>query len=261
MKQELPLVFYTIVLNGMPFLTHHLPMMQMLPGSWKWIVVEGYAKPVGSTSWCKELIPMVSDDGGHEYLKSISDHPRVTHLYKTEWQGKDEMVNAAVSLVDEPCLLIEIDSDEFYESWQIVFALEMFKANPDYNVAQVFARYFVGPNIVITSRDTWGNRPTEFKRFTRVTPGMRYAAHEPPIWENFTEKIIGRSQMASKGIVMDHHSYETEAQVKLKEVYFGYPKLFWNWKRLQANTVWPVTDLASFMPHVGPGVTADLLHR
>lgn len=253
--------FFTIVLNGAPWIYHHLPMMQRLRQEWHWYVIEGAAKPVKDTAWCKPIKPMVSDDGTHEYLRSISNHPRVTHIFKPEWEGKVEMCQTAVDRIQEPCLLIEIDADELYESWQIVFAEEMFKANPDYNTAQVYCRYYVGNNIVVTSRDTWGNRETEFKRFWRFTPGMEWAAHEPPAWKNFTEKIISREQMAARGIVVEHHAYEGENSIKFREVYYGYSRLLWQWKKLQANTVWPIKNLADFMPHVGPGVTADLLDK
>lgn len=254
--------FFTIVLNGAPWIYHHLPMMKRLTNiDWEWIVVEGSAQPVKCTKWCKLLKPMLSDDGTNEYLKSISDHPRVTHIEGINWEGKVEMCQRAVDQIKEPCLLIQIDADELYESWQIVFAWEMFKANPDYNTAQLFCRYYVGNNIVITSLNNYGNRATEWKRMWRFEPGMKWASHEPPVWENFTEKTISREQMAAKGVVFEHPAYAAEAQVKFKEVFYGYSRALFQWKKLKANQEWPVKELRDFLPWIDKGVTADLLYK
>jgi hypothetical protein len=257
------ITFFTIVLNGAPWIYNHLPMMQRLTNiDWRWIVIEGAAKPVKDTAWCKPIKPMLSDDGTHEYLQSISNHPRVEFRCSKEWEGKLNMCNVAIdTFINEPCLLIQLDADELYEAWQIVFAMEMFKANPDYNTAQLFCRYYVGNNIVITSKDNYGNRASEWKRMWRFEPGMRWKSHEPPVWENFEEKIISREQMAGRGIVFEHHAYATEAQVKFKEVYYGYERAFWNWNKLQVNTKWPVKELRDFLPWVDEGATADRLYK
>ena len=255
------LELFTIVLDGMPFVTHHLPMLQRLNTDWHWTVVEGVANPVKDTSWCRYMYPRLSMDGTHEYLKSISNHPRVTHVFQDQWQGKTEMCNKAIEHIKEPCLLVQVDADELWESWQLMFAVEMFKANPDYNTGQVLCRYFLGNNVHITTINNYGNRKTEWKRFWRFKPGMKWKTHEPPVWENFTEKIISREQMAAKGIMFDHYAYATEAQLKLKEVFYGYGGALRGWRKLQENKNWPVKELREYLPWVDPGVSADLLFK
>ena len=86
--------FFTIVLNGMPWISCHLPVFNKLNVDWRWHVIEGAAKNVGCTSWCKSIPPSLSTDGTTEYLNEISSHPRV-RLYRSKmWNGKLDMVNA-----------------------------------------------------------------------------------------------------------------------------------------------------------------------
>ncbi len=39
-----PIRFFTIVLNGMPFLRYHLPMLQKLTIPWEWHIAEGIGR-------------------------------------------------------------------------------------------------------------------------------------------------------------------------------------------------------------------------
>src|ERR1700733_14549683 len=47
----LPIRFFTIVLNGMPFLRHHLPVFQKLSVDWEWHIAEGLADLRHDTAW------------------------------------------------------------------------------------------------------------------------------------------------------------------------------------------------------------------
>ena len=47
----LPIRFFTIVLNGMPFLRHHLPVFQQLSVPWEWHIAEGLADLRHDTAW------------------------------------------------------------------------------------------------------------------------------------------------------------------------------------------------------------------
>ena len=46
-----PIRFFTIVLNGMPFLRYHLSMMQKLTIPWEWHIAEGLAELRHDTAW------------------------------------------------------------------------------------------------------------------------------------------------------------------------------------------------------------------
>ena len=55
--------FFTIVLDGMPWLPMQLAMMQRLKCDWLWAVAEGVADNVADTGWCKKIPPRLSNDG------------------------------------------------------------------------------------------------------------------------------------------------------------------------------------------------------
>src|SRR3954449_12884090 len=48
---ELPVHFFTIVLNGEPFIRYHLDVFRRLPFRWHWHVIEGVASLVHDTAW------------------------------------------------------------------------------------------------------------------------------------------------------------------------------------------------------------------
>ena len=65
---------------------HHLKNRNfakfMLTNFDHWIVVEGHAKPGGSTSWCKDInIPCRSTDGTHEELLGFKSQHKNLHYY------------------------------------------------------------------------------------------------------------------------------------------------------------------------------------
>src|SRR5687768_18040248 len=119
-------VFLSIVLDGMPWISVHWPMMRTLPFKWEWHAVEGVAKNIGCTSWCKKIPARLSNDGTTEYLDSISFDKRVHIHRKKLWQGKIDMVNEPLKHIKGPCLLWEIDSDEVWQAEQIVKMRSMF---------------------------------------------------------------------------------------------------------------------------------------
>src|SRR5215510_12247523 len=48
---DLPVHFFTIVLNGDPFIRYHLDVFRGLPFRWHWHIVEGVAALVRDTAW------------------------------------------------------------------------------------------------------------------------------------------------------------------------------------------------------------------
>jgi hypothetical protein len=258
--------FVTIVKDGMPFITWHYPMMRQLPFDWQWFVVEGAAAPENCTSWCAPIKPGLSMDGTTQYLDSLSKFDRrVVHLRNTYWHGKVNMFNAALEYLQEPSLLWQIDSDEIWRAEHMVNMERMFQQNPKLNCAYFFCRYFVGADIVITTRNGYGNNLAyEWNRVWKLNPGARFKTHEPPCLENFVEKPFLHSETEKAGLVFDHYAYATEEQVRFKSEYYGSPNnklghlykdAVKGWRRLQENNKWPV-NLKDFMPWVGDGVKA-----
>lgn len=258
--------FITIVKNGMPFIGWHYPMMRKLLFDWRWFVVEGTAAPEACTSWCAPIHPGLSKDGTTEYLESLSKFDqRVVHLKGAYWHGKVAMCNSALEHLHEPSLLWQIDSDEIWSNQNFVNMARMFELDPEKNSARFFCRYFVGPDIAITTRNGYGNNSQyEWHRVWKVNPGVRFKTHEPPCLENFEEKPFTQAETEKAGLVFDHYAYATEEQVRFKEEYYGsannklghlYKGAVEKWKKLQQNNKCPV-NLKDFMPWVGDGVKA-----
>lgn len=252
---------FTIALDAMPFITTQLAMFNRLKCDWKWSVAEGAAMNIHDTAWCKPQPPRLSNDGTTEFLNSLRGHPRIRVVQNTSWRGKVEMVNACVAQFDEPGILMQVDADEIWLPDQLESVLHFFKAYPEIQSAKFFCRYFVGNNIIITSRNTYGNNTNyEWLRAWRYTPGMTYSRHEPPVLNGATGLCATCEQTEEVGLVFDHYGYVNENQVAYKERFYGYRDAVKHWKRLQENKEWPV-KLKNFLPWIKDEATADLLHK
>lgn len=249
------LVIVTIVQNGMPWISCHYPEFRKLQVNWEWHVCEGTANSEQCTSWCKKMRPGLSSDGTTEYLDSLAWDPRV-FLYRSEmWHGKLEMVNCALKDLHEPCVLVQADADELWTAIQLERIYELLRDNHHtgtrrYNSIFFYCRYFLGPDIVITSKDTFGNRTDfEWLRAWAWAPGMRFLTHEPPKLDQVEFKPMPHRNSQKHGLVFDHMAYATEEQVANKAEYYGSPNnqlghlysdAVEGWHRLQHNTKWPV---------------------
>lgn len=252
------LVIFTLVKNGMPWITLHYPELRKLTIPWEWHVVEGTALPENCTSWCNRMRPGLSDDGTTGYLDSlIFDY--CIFLYRREvWHGKVEMANAPLRYLTEPCVLLQMDSDELWKAEDLENMCDLLLGSDKPNCAYFQCRYFVGPNIVVSSKGLFGDRDYEWLRAWKWEPGMRFQTHEPPVMVGPKPLPIPKETTAYRKIFFDHMAYATEAQVKFKSDYYGSPQnplggLYRDsvegWRRLQKNTVWPV-KLRDFLPFV-----------
>ena len=147
-NETLPVHFFTIVLNGRPFIEHHLDVFKRLPFRWHWHIVEGVADLAHDTAWSKAHGGRISgglhrnglsNDGTMEYLDSIErqfpDRITISRKPGALWDGKLEMVNAPLARLNEECLLWEVDADELWTEDQIIRARALFLARPDKTAA------------------------------------------------------------------------------------------------------------------------------
>lgn len=240
-------VFFSIVLDGMPWVTFHYPEFRKLAFDWEWHVVEGVAASVKDTQWCRSIPPRLSNDGTTQYLDSLEFDSRVRLYRKKSWQGKVEMVNAPLKNVTEPCLLWEIDSDECWTADQLSKMRRMFIREPTRASAQFFCRYFVGPNIVASTPGAYGNREYDWLRVWRFEPGMRFLTHEPPVLvaadgTTNDDYRFTQAETSHAGLVFDHYAYALRKSVEFKQSYYGhgkYANAVKGWERLQRNQTWP----------------------
>jgi hypothetical protein len=250
----------TICLDAIRFLPSQFVMCNRLRVDWQWSIAEGVADNVQDTSWCKKIPPRLSQDGTTEFLGSIKQHQRV-HIYqKPLWPGKVSMMNAMLDDIKKPCILLQIDADEFWLPDQIELILQLFQSDPKIQCARFKCRYFVGPNLVTVGDDCYGNNPGEWLRAWKFIPGQRFRTHEPPVLNGCMdthETILSRDFTRDYDLVFDHYAYAYPEQLAFKEKYYGYSNALEHWKRLQAYDGQFPTKLKPFLPWVDDRVQVE----
>lgn len=259
----LPIHFFTIVINGKPFLEHHIHVFKQLACQWHWHVIEGVAEYNYDTHWNKFGGKItrnlhrngLSTDGTTEYLDDLSRQlpDRIT-IYRKQsgafWDGKLEMANAPLSQISQECLLWQVDADELWTAAQIHGARKLFLSSPEKTAAWYLCHFFVGRNLVITTRNTYGNHlDYEWIRTWRFRPGDRWTSHAPPRlcrpsgqgqWQDVAAlNPLRQAETEAAGLVFQHFAYATAAQLAFKETYYGYLWALSQWRRLQARNHFP----------------------
>lgn len=279
--QDLPVHFFTIVLNGEPFIRYHIEVFKQLPFKWHWHIVEGVADLKHDTAWSLQLGGRIVDeihrngrskDGTSEYLDKLTQlYPDNVTVYRQPegvfWDGKLEMVNAPLANIQEECLLWQVDVDELWTFEQLCKAREMFINNPEKTAAFYWCWYFVGENLVISTRNCYAENPAqEWLRTWRFKPGLVWAAHEPPRlveplpdgeWRDVAAlNPFLHEETESQGLVFQHFAYVTPEQLRFKEQYYGYANALSRWQSLQEQTKFPVL-LRQYFPWVKDATMVD----
>ncbi len=252
----MPVHFFTIVLNGEPFIRYHLDVFRALPFRWHWHVVEGLASLVKDTAWSVAEggridptfhIDGLSVDGTTGYLDAIATAaPDLVSVYRKQdgrvWKGKREMVSAPLARIQEECLLWQVDADELWTVGQITAMHRMFMAEPDRTAAYYWCDYFPAQSAVVSTRYNYAADPSiEWLRTWRFRPGDRWATHEPPmlVRPRFFGSInlaavnpFSHDETEGVGAVFQHFAYASEEQVRFKESYYGHAGALDGWLRL-----------------------------
>lgn len=257
-RGPLPIHFFTIVLNGEPFIRYHLDLFQTLDCDWHWHVVEGVAALAHDTAWSIRSGGHVADgvhhrgrsnDGTSEYLDRLAaQHPERITIYRKPldqfWDGKLEMVSAPLTALPPDCLLWQIDADELWTKAAIERVRALFLAEPDRTAAFYWCDYFVGERLVISTRYGYAQNPVrEWLRTWRYRQGDHWISHEPPALvrrgTDGAERDLGQvrpflhDEMEAERITFQHFAYVTEPQARFKETYYGYTGALARWQRLQ----------------------------
>lgn len=271
----LPIHFFTIVLNGEPFIRHHIDVFKQLPFGWHWHVVEGVADLVHDTAWSignggritdEFHTDGLSNDGTSAYLDELkSRFPDQVTIYRKPsgafWNGKLEMVNAPLANIHEECLLWQVDSDELWTTEPVGKLRSLFLKQPEKTAAYLYCDYFVGPHKYVSSLNTWATNPCDWLRVWRYRPGMIWNAHEPPVLVNEAGQNVAslspfsRDETVAGGITFQHFAYTIESQVRFKEIYYGYSNAVACWQRLQ-KTSGPV-KAADYLPWALPDAVVE----
>jgi glycosyltransferase involved in cell wall biosynthesis len=258
----LPIHFFTIVLNGEPFIRYHERVFRRLTVPWHWHVIEGVAALKHDTGWSVAgggRVPVGchdngrSNDGTTAYLDDLGRRfPEKVTIYRKPpgqfWDGKKEMVNAPLPGIREACLLWQVDSDELWSVEQIETVHDLFQRNPERTAAYYWCWYYVGPGKIVSTRYNYAQNPKqEWLRTWRYRPGAVWTAHEPPTLVVRDGVKGGRptdiarinpftqDDMEQAGAVFHHFAYATEQQLAFKELYYGYRNARAQWRALQAH--------------------------
>lgn len=264
-SSNLPIHFFTIILNGEPFIRYHINVLSQLPCEWHWHIIEGVAELKHDTAWSLRNGGKISDtlhqngrsyDGTSDYLDELkANYPDQITIYRKPegmfWDGKREMVNAPLGNIQEECLLWQLDVDEFWTVEQIYQARQMFIDDPNKTSAFYWCWYFVGKNLVISTRNCYTQNPRQdWLRTWRFKPGYIWLTHEPPqLVEplpdnqfNFIGSLnpFSHQETEEKGLVFQHFAYFLPEQLKFKEQYYGYQNALAEWEKLQQQAQFPV---------------------
>jgi glycosyltransferase involved in cell wall biosynthesis len=161
------------------------------------------------------------------------------------------MVNEPLFNISEECLLWQIDVDELWTVEQICTARQMFINNPEKTAALYWCWYFLGENLIVSTRNCYSQNPRqEWLRTWRYKPGVVWVAHEPPTleeplpngqWRNVAAiNPFLHHETEKHGLVFQHFAYVTQKQLEFKEQYYGYKNAVFQWKALQEQTKFPV---------------------
>jgi len=251
----------TIAFNSMPWIGSIFAELMRFDGDWRWTIVEGASMPNKDTRWMNSQKSGVSTDGTHQFIMGLALHPNITVLSKPSWEGKTEQVNAGVATFDKDGILLQCDSDELWTAEQMENLVLIFSQHLDVNTVKVAMDYMLGPNIVATSKDGYGNRRDEWVRAWRFKVGMWMDCHEPPVFSGNHGRMMPKEESEKTLGRILHMAWVSPAQVAFKQMLYGkgYSNATSDWMRLQTNTKWPVSDLKGFLPWTGEGGTADKL--
>jgi len=284
---DLPVHFFTIVLNGEPFIRYHLDVFRRLPFRWRWHIVEGVASLVHDTAWSLEAGGRIdhaahagglSIDGTTAYLDEIAtDEPERISVYRKArgafWEGKREMVSAPLPNIREECLLWQVDADELWTAEQLVSMHRLFREDRERSAAYYWCHYVPAPGAIVATRYNYAANPeVEWLRTWRYRPGDRWEAHEPPtlvrperggVVEVAKQHPFLHDETERAGAVFQHFAYATEAQVRFKESYYGYSGAVGRWRALRGavrSAEGPVR-LGDYLPWVRDDTFVDRAER
>ena len=273
--------FFTIVLNGQPFIRYHIEVFKQLPFRWHWHIVEGVAEQKHDSAWMLKFGGQITDelhangrskDGTTEYLDELAQlYPENVTIYRKPtgvfWDGKVEMVNAPLERINQECLLWQVDVDELWTVEQICTVRQMFTDYPEKTAAYYWCWFFVGENLAVSTRNCYSQHPQqEWLRTWRYKPGLRWKRHSPPslvepladgeVRDIATVNPFLHEETEKQGLVFQHFAYATPEQLRFKERYYGYKNAVIEWMSLQAVRSFPVR-LGNYFSWVSDGTLVN----
>ena len=187
------LVFVTLVLNGLPFIRYHINQFNTLGSElrWQWHIVEGVAfgrahhlypystKPIPASFYTRKGR---SVDGTSGYIDALAlRFPGKVVIHRRHaWRDKVEMLNAVLTHISSPVVLMQIDVDELWTANQITKAFYLLHRNRT-ACAYFHCHFHITPELLTYSTNVYSHRnDIEWLRMWSYRPGMLWIAHAPP---------------------------------------------------------------------------------
>eukprot|EP00520_Triparma_pacifica_P017012 CAMPEP_0118665164 /NCGR_PEP_ID=MMETSP0785-20121206/18468_1 /TAXON_ID=91992 /ORGANISM="Bolidomonas pacifica, Strain CCMP 1866" /LENGTH=1555 /DNA_ID=CAMNT_0006559255 /DNA_START=726 /DNA_END=5390 /DNA_ORIENTATION=- len=242
-----PIVFFTLCLNGLPYLNHHFPTFsaaaRALNTTFQWHVVEGVAEGRADVNkpYSNEKIGdrwrssrNLSLDGSSQVLDMLQAlHPDEVFIHRRSdglaYRDKVQMVNEVAYSLDFECVLMQVDVDEIWSPGMIEKVYESLVGS-SHNCAYFDCHFFVGPGIVTTTGNgSWGHGNAEWLRAWIFKPLSFFLSHAPPaLYEEYeggwkaVENCVGKEETTKLGMVFSHYAYYEEKQAEFKSLFYGY---------------------------------------
>jgi len=246
-------VAFTIVLNGELFIER---LYRIIEKNFDhWYVVEGVAKNINCTKWCKEVSSdyhknFLSIDYTTRFLDSISRKNNVTVIRKKNkpWNGKLEMCNSFMPQISNT-LLMQIDVDEYWDDHTLSKIFEYCSQNNFFNAMQFRCNYYLGKNLIVDAKNCYGDMIWDWWRLWLIRNPTLFKSHEPPsllhqpvqISKEFTDK---------QGWRFDHFAYIHPSQVKFKEHFYGYKNALNSWNTLNSLNDYTNISAHNYLPWI-----------
>ncbi len=229
---SMPIIFFTIVLNGMPYIEHHMPTFLETGIPFSWHVVEGVASGRADSRrpYSNEPISTpknLSTDGTSEYLDYLDDKYENVHIYRrspSAYSDKLQMVNEVLSnLPSTPAVLFQVDTDEIW-SPSMIKSMHRLLSTGQKSCAYAHCHFFVGPDLVAVTPGGWGHGENEWLRAWRYHPPGIFLSHAPPVLIHAAGggDCFSTSELAAEGIAFSHYAYVHEGQARFKSKFYGY---------------------------------------
>jgi len=276
----LPIHFFSVAFNGLPFIRHHLSVFRQLPFAWHWHVVTGLvetehanlSKHLSAGRITGEFRQLRLDsEGTTSYLDRLArQHPGSLTIYPPPetgfWTTRQDMFNAPLASIQQECLLWRVDPEELWSVEQIIRARELFLAYPDKTAAYYYCHFFVGPKLVVTTRNTYGNQgDREWLRTWRFSPGCQWTLEDQPrLCRRAQGKPVDvaaigplwQAETEAHNLVFQRFAWATESQAAFQQACGGPDTAVQSWQRLQANKRLPLL-LKDYFPWVSDMARVD----
>jgi len=256
----LPMHFFSVLQNGMPFLKYHLPVLKNLACGWTWGLSEGIVKIPDWFNKPGQITPEMhkaglSVDGGHEWLLA-NIQGRYGPVY---FEPNVYLTQRCQRLLESICIeavVMQLDVDEFWTLEQLAKIHYLFKSHPDKFSMRFFCRYFVGPRLSLKIQPGAGNQSWDWWRAWRWLPGFKYVEHDPPHIQgpegrDLNDWCFTREETRDAGLVFNHYSFCLPEQVDFKFKRYGGQELITRWAAMQK--VKPPFDVFDYLPMLGHG--------